>query len=84
MGRTGARSPMAGGREALSNTKASYATPEAEQRTHEAAVATQLATWWRQHLPDLFAKLARIPDVRRPGSVRHRIPVLCFYRLLLA
>ncbi len=45
-------------------------------------MAAQIATW-RQHLPDLFAKLARIPDVRRPGSVRHRIPVLCFYRLLL-
>jgi hypothetical protein len=73
---------MAGGREALSNTKASYATPEAEQRAHEAAVAAQIATW-RQHLPDLFAKLARIPDVRRSGSVRHRIPVLCFYRVLL-
>ncbi len=82
MGRTGARPPMAGGREALSNTKAPYATPEEEQRAHEAAVAAQLATW-RQHLPDLFAKLARIPDVRRPGSVRHRISVLCFYGLLL-
>lgn len=82
MGRTGARPPLAGVVRTFANTKAPYATPEEEQQAHEAAVAARLETW-RQHLPELFAKLARIPDPRRPGSVRHRIPVLCFYGLLL-
>lgn len=38
---------------------------------------------WRRHCPALFQKLARIPDLRRPGSVRHTVTVLLFYGLLL-
>jgi hypothetical protein len=38
---------------------------------------------WRKHLPGLFKKLTRIPDLRRPGSVRHQIAVVLFDGLLL-
>ncbi len=38
---------------------------------------------WRKHLPPLFQKLARIQDLRRPGSVRHKATVILLYGLLL-
>ncbi len=83
-GRTGARPPLAGSAAipTLTNAKSPYQTPEEEQEAREAAAAAQL-TVWRQHLPDLFKKLAQIPDPRRPGSIRHRLTVLLFYGLLL-
>ncbi len=83
-GRTGARPPLAGfaAIPTLTNAKSPYQTPEEEQEAREAAAAAQL-TVWRQHLPDLFKKLAQIPDPRRPGSIRHRLTGLLFYGLLL-
>ena len=82
MSRTGARPPMGGGFSIQTNGKSPYGSPEEEEQAREEAAAAQLAQW-KAHLPALFAKMARIPDLRRPGSVRHRIPVLLFYGLLL-
>ena len=81
--RAGARPLLrAGGTTTLPNTKVPYRTPDEEQGAREAAVAAQLQVW-RKHLPGLFKKITRIPDLRRPGSVRHQITVVLFYGLLL-
>jgi len=37
---------------------------------------------WRKHLPDLFARFARIPDPLQPRKVRHKAFVLLFYALV--
>ncbi len=37
----------------------------------------------RSQLPGLLAKLARIPDPRRPRSVRHKLTVVLVYGILL-
>ncbi len=82
-GRPGARPPLrADAATTLPNRKMPYRTPEEELAAREAAVEAQLQVW-RQHLPKLFTKLTRIPDLRRAGSVRHQIPVVLFYGLLL-
>ena len=81
--RSGRRPPLReGGPTALPNTKVPYRTPEEERAAREAAVEAQLQVW-RQHLPGIFKKLTQIPDLRRGGSVRHRIAVVLFYGLLL-
>jgi len=81
--RLGSRPPLhAEGRTTLTNAKVPYQTVEQEQAAREDAVAAQLDVW-RRHLPALFQKLARIPDPRRAGSVRHQLPVVLFYGLIL-
>ena len=81
--RSGARPPLReGGATTLPNTKVPYRTLDEEQVAREAAVEAQLQVW-RRHLPGLFKKVTRIPDLRRPGSVRHQITVVLFYGLLL-
>ncbi len=64
------------------NRKSEYTTVEEEMAAHEEAVGAQLAQW-EKHLPALLKKFARIPDPRRPGSVRHSVTVLLMYGLLL-
>ncbi len=81
--RSGRRPPLReGGTTTLPNTKMAYRTTEDEQAGREIAVAAPLQVW-QQHLPGIFKKLTRIPDLRRVGSVRHRITVVLFYGLLL-
>lgn len=83
MGRAGARPPLReGSAGTLPNRKVAYQTPDEELDAREAAARTQLAVW-QAHLPQLLKKLSRIPDLRRPGSVRHTVTVLMFYGLLL-
>lgn len=81
--RSGARPPLReGASTTLPNTKVSYQSTAEEEQAHQDAADAQLQVW-RKHLPHLFKKLSRIPDVRRPGSVRHQITVVLFYGLLL-
>ena len=80
---SGRRPPLhEGGTTTLPNTKVPNRTPEEEQAAREAAVEAQLQVW-RQYLPWIFKKLTQISDLRRVGSVRHRIAVVLFYGLLL-
>ena len=65
----------------LDNRKAPWADETEEVAAREEAVRAQL-TIWRQHLPDLFQKFAKIPDPRQPRKVRHKAVVLLFYALL--
>lgn len=66
----------------LPNAKRLWATREEEGEDRQRAVEADL-TVLRTQLPDLLRRFARIPDPRRPGSIRHRITVLLLYGVLL-
>ncbi len=66
----------------LPNRMSPWATDDEEREDRRAAVETHLAVL-RTQLPDLLCRFARIPDPRRPGSVRHQITVLLVYGVLL-
>lgn len=66
----------------LPNRKSPYANSEQEQADRQAAAEAQLPVW-RAQLPALIEKFARIPDPRRPGSVRHKLVVVMTFALFL-
>src|SRR5579875_2341057 len=66
----------------LPNAKSPWATVEDERREREAAAEAHLQAI-RSQWPGLLAKLARIPDPRRPRSIRHKLTVLLVYGILL-
>ena len=82
MSRRGGRPPLQTGGGIETNTKAPYASVAEEEQAREEAAAAQLRIW-RAHLPEIFEKMSRIADPRRPGSIRHQVAVLLFYGLLL-
>jgi hypothetical protein len=66
----------------LPNAKSPWASVAEERRDRQAAAMAHLQVL-RSQLPPLLAKLARIPDPRRPGSVRHKLTVALVYGILL-
>jgi len=66
----------------LPNRMSPWVTDDEEREDRRAAVEAHLAVL-RTQLPDLLSRFARIPDPRRPGSVRHQITVLLLYGVLL-
>jgi hypothetical protein len=69
-------------RPAQSNRKceASDVAQILEQRQQ---TAEELAQWYRQVLPPLLHKLAKIPDPRQPTKITHKITTLLLYGILL-
>jgi hypothetical protein len=63
------------------NSKRPYQTIEEEQTVRQDILAEQIKIWKRT-LPTLLQKLSRIPDPRRPKSVKHKIVVLMIFGLL--
>lgn len=63
------------------NYKRPYPTREEEQTARQNILKEQIKVW-RRTLPTLFQKLSRIPDPRRPKSVKHKIVVLMIFGLL--
>lgn len=66
----------------LPNTMCPWATVDEEREDRQAAAEGHLAVL-RTQLPDLIARFARIPDPRRPGSVRHQLTVVLVYGVIL-
>ncbi|QGP92718.1 DDE_Tnp_1-associated [Neomoorella glycerini] len=66
----------------LPNCKCAYAGSAGEETERQAALAAQLPVW-RANLPILLEKFSRIPDPRRPGSMRHKLTVLLTFALFL-
>lgn len=66
----------------LPNRKSPYANREEEQADRQAAMEQQLSAW-RPLLTPLLEKFSRIPDPRRPGSIRHKATVLMVFALFL-
>src|SRR3990167_1858245 len=54
------------------NAKRSYQTLEEEQVIRQDILSEQIKVW-RQTLPSLLHKLSRIPDPRRPKSIKHKM-----------
>jgi hypothetical protein len=63
------------------NAKRPYQTIEEEQEVRQDLLGEQIKIW-RRVLPKLLLKLSRIPDPRRPKSVKHKISVLMMFGLL--
>lgn len=66
----------------LPNCKCAYASSAGEESERQAALAAQLPVW-RANLPIFLEKFSRIPDPRRPGSIRHKLTVLLTFALFL-
>lgn len=66
----------------LPNRKSPWATTAEAEEDHQAAVEADLGVL-RALLPGLLQRLSRIPDPRRPASVRHKIAVVLVYGVLL-
>ena len=66
----------------LPNAKSSWASLAEEQRDRASAAVEHLQIL-RSQLPPLFEKLSRIPDPRRPASIRHKLVVVLVYAILL-
>lgn len=62
------------------NRKSSYETIE-EERTFRADVLESQLKSWRSLLPTLIKKFSKIPDYRRPGSIKHQLTVLMLFGL---
>ena len=62
------------------NRKRPHKTIEEEQTVRQAILAEQIKTW-RKLLPQLLMKFSRIPDPRRPKSVKHQLVVLMIFGL---
>ena len=73
--------PKSQSHQTLDKPKAPWADEAEEVAAREEAVRAQLKIW-RAHMPHLFEKVARIPDHRRPRSIKHKVVVLLFYALL--
>ncbi len=63
------------------NNKRSYQTLEEEQTVRQDVLSDQIQVW-RRVIPTLLQRLARIPDPRRPKSIKHKIAVLMLFGLL--
>ena len=63
------------------NAKRPYQTFEEEQTIRQEILAEQIKIW-RRTLPTLIQKLSRIPDPRRPKSIKHKMTVLMVFGLL--
>lgn len=63
------------------NAKCSYLTLADEQAQRQDVIAEQIKIW-RRTLPILIQRLSRIPDPRRPKSIKHEITVLMISGLL--
>ena len=63
------------------NSKRPYQTIDEEQEARQDILGEQIKVW-RRVLPTLLQKLSRIPDPRRPKSVKHKISVLMIFGLL--
>lgn len=66
----------------LANRKNAYINSTKEGAERQGALAAQLPVW-RSQLPLLMEKFARLPDPRRPGSIRHKLVVLLTFALFL-
>lgn len=66
----------------LPNRTSPWLTVDEEREDRQAAAEAHLAVL-RTQLPDLMARFARIPDPRRPKSVRHRLTVVLLYGVIL-
>jgi hypothetical protein len=64
------------------NRLSPYQSVAEEQAAREEAVAAQIAVY-RNLLPGLLKKLAKIPDPRQPTKVKHRLTVVLIYGLLM-
>jgi hypothetical protein len=62
------------------NAKRSYQTLEEEQNIRQEILAQQIQVW-RRTLPTLIKKLSKIPDPRRPKSIKHKMIVLMIFGL---
>ena len=65
----------------VSNRLCPYQSEAEEQAAREAAVAGQLGVF-RTLLPKLIRDLDKIPDVRQPKKVKHKLTVVLLYGLL--
>ena len=71
-------------REALggvSNRLSPYPNVDAERLARQEAVAARIQVY-RTQLEKLLADFSKIPDPRRPGSVKHKLTVVLLYGLL--
>lgn len=66
----------------LPNRKSAYIKSDQERADRQAALEAQLPVW-RTQLPALLEKFSRLPDPRRPGSIRHKLTVLLTFGLFL-
>lgn len=66
----------------LPNRKSVYTNSGEEQEARQAVLEAQLLAW-RSQLSQLMEKFAKIPDPRRPGSIRHKSVVLMTFALFL-
>lgn len=62
------------------NRKSPYETME-EERTFRAELLEAQLKSWRSLLPTLINKFSKIPDYRRPGSIKHQLTVLMLFGL---
>ena len=65
----------------LSNGKSPYQTVEEERAARVDATDQQLKVY-RAMLPVLLKRLSKIPDLRQPRKVRHKLTVLMMYGIL--
>ena len=65
----------------VANHRCRFESIEQEQAAREAAVAGQLGVF-RALLPKLLHDLGKIPDVRQPKKVKHKLTVVLLYGLL--
>ena len=65
----------------LSNGKSPYKTVEEERAARVDATDQQLKVY-RAMLPVLLKRLSKIPDLRQPRKVRHKLTVLLIYGIL--
>lgn len=63
------------------NYKRPYQTLEEEQTARQNILVEQIKVW-RRILPTLLQKLSRVPDPRRPKSVKHKLVGLMIFGLL--
>jgi hypothetical protein len=65
----------------VSNRLSSWKTEEEEKAGREEAAGAQLRVW-RALVDKLLADLAKIPDVRQPKKLKHKLTVLLLHGLL--
>lgn len=68
--------------QALPNRKSAYETVEQERQARQKAVEAQLRLM-RAKLPILLRRLEKIPDIRHPKKLKHKLTVLIIWGILL-
>jgi len=66
----------------LPNRKSGLKTVEEEKEAVQDTAEAVLSVY-RQQLPELLRKLARIPDPRNPRKIKHQITVMMLYGILM-